>query len=157
MQLRVVAVGAVLALVAGGCGVHMSVHQAFEPAPSLDCVASALAEAPDVTDVTPIRRSRVPGYEGFEVTLHDSAAGRSVRSTLLRATAPDSVAVVSVIFGFGNARPRAATERRDAALGAMVLDLLRVACAPTSRRTVECVYSAGGRERSCRSESPAAQ
>jgi hypothetical protein len=155
MQLRLVAVGAVLALAAGGCGVYMSVHQAFEPALSLDCVASALARSPNVTDATPIRRSRVPGYEGFEVTLRDSATGRKVRSTILRATTPDSVGVVSVIFGFGNAAVRA-TERRDAALGAMVLDLLRVACAPTSRGTVECVYSTGGRERSCRSENPAA-
>jgi hypothetical protein len=138
-------VGLALVALATDCSLHLSVRQGFEERPSPDCLADALATAPDVTEVT----SR--DEERFAVILRDSTFENGRRPAAVWGSPPGSPYEIAIHFVWDGPRRQAppAEERTVTTLGRRLLAHLRSACALNGPRRVECVYNSGRRAESC--------
>ena len=140
-------VGLALVTLATDCSLLLNVRQAFEEQPSPDCLASALATAGDVVEVTHRNQER------FGVILRDSTVENSRRAAAVWASPPDSPPAITISFFWDRGLPRrrapAAEERTVTSLGQRLLAHLRTVCALKGPGPVVCDYNSDHPVKSC--------
>jgi hypothetical protein len=117
----------------------LNIRQSLRPAPDTDCLARALAASPRVASAQP---SETRPREGFDVTLHDSVAGRINTASITRKVAADSSAVITMTYSWmGNFALNPDERPRMRATAEGLVEEVRAACAPSSPPAPECTMS----------------